>query len=71
MPISVWLERNPKDEARPELTALKVVVEQFLKLYAITELLVMDGDSVDLSTNPVIMRRLKVVTPATTDQLRR
>ena len=68
-PVSVWLERNPKDESRPELAALRAVVEQFLKLYDVTELLVMDGDTVDSPTNPMIMRRLKVVAPATREQL--
>jgi len=68
-PVSVWIERNPKVESRPELAALRVVVEQFLKLYDVTELLVMDGDNVDSPTNPMIMRRLKVIAPATTEQL--
>ena len=68
-PVSVWIERNPKDESRPELAALECVIGQFLKLYDIADPLVTDGDSVDLPSNPVILRKLKVLAPITTQRL--
>src|ERR1039458_3980804 len=43
LPVSVWLERNPKCQAQPELSDLKQVFEQFLKLYGVTAFLLMDG----------------------------
>lgn len=68
-PVSVWIERNPKDETRPELAALEAIVEQFLKLYDIAEPLVTDGLSVDLPSNPMILRKLKVLAPITPKRL--
>lgn len=68
-PVSVWLDRNPANEAPPELSSLREVVEQFLKLYRVAAVLVMDGASADTPTNPMILRRLKIIAPATTKQL--
>jgi hypothetical protein len=68
-PVSIWIERNPSDRTRPELASLKSVVEQFLKLYGVEAPSVMDGDSEDYPSNPMIMRKLKVHAPVTTERL--
>ncbi len=68
-PVSVWLDRNPQYEAPPDLSALREVAEQLLKLYGVAMFLVMDGAGADTPTNPMILRRLKIVAPATTEQL--
>lgn len=68
-PVSVWLDRNTQNEAPPDLSALREVVEQLLKLYGVVTFLVMDGAGADTPTNPMILRRLKIVAPATTEQL--
>jgi hypothetical protein len=68
-PVSVWLDRNPKNDSPPDLPALREVVEQLLKLYGVAAFLLMDGAGADTPTNPMILRRLKIVAPATTEQL--
>ncbi len=68
-PVSVWLDRNPQNEAPPDLSVLREVAEQLLKLYGVAAFLVMDGAGSDTPTNPMILRRLKIVAPATTEQL--
>jgi len=68
-PVSIWIERNPQNEAQPELSDLKLLIEEFLKLYDVTAFVLMDRDSADVPTNPLIMRRLKIIAPATTEGL--
>lgn len=69
LPVSIWIERNSEDEAQPELRALKLVVAEFLKFYDVTTFILLDRDNADTPTNPMIIRRLKVISPATTEEL--
>ncbi len=64
-PVSVWIERNQKDETRPDLASLETVVEEFLKLYEISDYLVSEGSDLGLPTNPMLLRKLKQLAPVT------
>jgi hypothetical protein len=69
VPVSVWIEPSPKAASRPQLADLEVVCSELLRLYGIKDLVVMYGESDDLPTNPMILRRLKIHAPVTTERL--
>lgn len=68
-PVSVWIERHSENTKPPELNDLQVLIEQFLMLYGIRDPFVTDGVGANLPSTPVILRRIKVHAPITTDAL--
>jgi hypothetical protein len=66
-PISVWVETKTTLDSRLQ-SLLKALIKQFLDLYGIADPLLMFGDSVNLPSNPTIMRKLKIHGPLTPEQ---
>lgn len=68
-PVYVWVEPNPKAANRPDLTAVEMLVKEFLKLYGIESPILIYGEGENSASKPMILRALKVHAPLKTDHL--